>query len=277
MKHILVGTIIVCALCAVSSIPAHAGKTLNLVGARPLYFGGLKEIAQLYENKTGIKIFSKAGGCSVARSDVKNPCEATIGAWCCPVPQEMDKRLGIVRIPVAMDAIVIYVHPSNPINNITIAQLRAIYRGTMVNWSEAGGPDRPIVALVRRHCEDIPEVFREQITGSWEHYENVADWLEVKSIEKMIENVEKFPLAIGYESSVFAKKDSVKILSVDGISPTAENIKTRRYPFWRELSLGILKQHINDPQMNGFLDFILSSEGQQILGRKLVAIPREVK
>ncbi len=251
-----------------------ADSAFNIVGARPLYFGGLRDLAKHYEKKTGIKIFSKAGGCRAALKGIRIPSNRAIGAWCCPVPGELDEKIGLVRIPIAMDAIVIYVHPSNPVNNLTIDQLQGIYRGEIRDWSQLGGPSKPIVPLVRRHCEDLPEVFREKVAGAWMNYENRTDWLEVKSIEKMIENVEKFPLAIGYESFVFAKKDTVKILRVNGIAPTIENVRNKRYPFWRVLSLGIHKSHVNDPIMKKFLEFTLSPEGQSILSRKLVGISK---
>ena len=251
------------------------GRGFHLVGARPLYFGGLNDLAKYYEKKTGIKIFSKAGGCSAAREEIEVPDKLSVGAWCCPVPNTFDDKVGIVRIPIAMDAIVVYVHPSNPINNITIKQLRAIYKGEITSWSQLGGADKPIVPLVRRHCEDLPEVFREKVVGDWGRYEETANWLEVKSIKKMIENVEKFPLAIGYESYVFGGKDSVKIVAVEGIEPTADNVRSMRYPFWRFLSLGIHKSHADDPAVKGFIKFTLSEEGQSILSRKLVGLPEK--
>jgi len=254
---------------------AMADSAFNIVGARPLYFGGLRDLAKHYEEKTGIKVFSKAGGCRAAAGGVKMPSKRSVGAWCCPVPKERDKQMGIVRIPVAMDAIAIYVHPDNPVDNISIEQLQGIYRGEITNWSKLGGPSKPIVPLVRRHCEDLPEVFRKIIVGTWFKHEDKTDWLEVKSIEKMMENVEKFRLAIGYESLVFATKGSVKILSVNGIAPTADNIRSKLYPFWRILSLGVHKSLADDPMIKNFLKFTLAPEGQKILKRKLVSIPAE--
>ena len=258
-----------------SSASASGDIGFYLVGARPLYFGGLHDLAEYYERKTGIKIFSKAGGCSAAREEMEVPDKIAFGAWCCPVPKAFDEKVGIVRIPIAMDAIVVYVHPSNPVNNITIKQLRGIYRGEITRWSELGGEDKPIVPLVRRHCEDLPEVFREKVVGDWGRYENIANWLEVKSIKKMIENVEKFPLAIGYESYVFGGNYRVKIVNIEGIVPNKKNIRSMRYPFWRLLSLGVHKSHAEDPAVKGFIKFALGREGQSILGRKLVGLPEK--
>jgi len=254
---------------------ALADSAFNIVGARPLYFGGLRDLAKHYEEKTGIKVFSKAGGCKAAVGGVDTPSKRSVGAWCCPVPKELDKKMGVVRIPVAMDAIAIYVHPSNPVDNISIKQLQGIYKGEITNWSKLGGLSKPIVPLVRRHCENLPEVFRKIIVGTWFKHEDKTDWLEVKSIEKMMENVEKFRLAIGFESMVFATKGSVKILSVNGVAPTAENIRSKLYPFWRVLSLGVHKSLANDPMISNFLKFTLSPEGQKILKRKLVSISVE--
>lgn len=267
--------LVFCSLFILFPSTTSAGSAFNIIGARPLYFGGLRDLATRFEEKTGIKVLSKAGGCMAALKAVEIPSKRSVGAWCCPVPGALDKKMDIVRIPVAMDAIVVYVHPSNPVDNISMDQLQGVYSGVITNWSQVGGPAKPIVPLVRRHCENLPEVFRKKVVGSWFSHENSADWLEVKSIEKMIENVEKFRLAIGYESFVFAKKDSVKILNVNGIAPTAENIRSKRYPFWRVLSLGVHKSLANDPVVKKFLEFTLSAEGQEILGRKLVSISKE--
>lgn len=261
-----------CFLILFIAAPVFAESIFNLVGARPLYFGGLHDLANHYERKTGIKILAKAGGCGAALSGIKDNSKKTVGAWCCPVPRRVDEEVGMVRIPIAMDAIVIYVNPANPIESITMDQLQGIYRGEINNWSAVGGEDKPIVPLVRRHCEDLPEVFREKVVASWSNYENKTDWLEVKSIEKMIENIEKFPLAIGYESYVFSRKGAVKIIKIDGIAPTSENIRSKRYPFWRILSLAVHKSYAEDPIVKGFLDFTLAPEGQKILSRKLVGL-----
>lgn len=277
----LISGLVLITLFVITPLQAYAQpKTaIQLVGARPLYFGGLNDLAKEYEQKTGINIFAKAGGCMAALAMMENASMSqipsngkSIGAWCCPLPKGMAEKMGIVRIPIAMDAIAVYVHPSNPVDNISVRNLKRIYRGEITNWSQLGGPEKPVVPLVRRHCEELPEVFRENIVGKWQDYESKTDWLEVKSIEKMIENVEKFPLAIGYESHVFNRKESVKILRVEGLLPSMKNIKTKQYPFWRNLSITVHRSSMDDPAIKGFIDYALSPEGQKILGRKLVSI-----
>jgi phosphate transport system substrate-binding protein len=256
------------------SYTAFAESGFQIVGARSLYFGGLRDLAKDYERKTGIKIFTKAGGCKAASKGMEIPGTKFIGAWCCPVPYELAKKNGIVKIPIAMDAIAIYVHPSNPVDNISAEELKNIYMGKLKNWSSLGGPNKPIVPVYRRHCSNLQELFRVEIIGSQVNAYETADWLEVKSIEKMIESVEKFPLAIGYESNVFAKGNLVKILKVGGVFPDATNIQNKKYPFWRTLHLTVKEGFEEDWEIKGFLDYSFSGSGRKILNKKLVALSR---
>lgn len=259
----------------IPSLSAFQVKTIpgfSVVGARPLYFGGLNDLAKSYEEKSGVNIFTTAGGCKTAKKEMEHSPGLSLGAWCCPVRDGLDDEIGVIRIPIAMDAIAIYVHPSNPVNNISMEQIRGIYRGEIVNWAELGGVNKPIVPIARKHCRDFEEVFRKKVIGEWDKYETKTNWLEVKSIEKMIENVGKFPLAIGYESHVFAERGEVKILKVNGIFPDSDNIQSKRYPLWRVLSLTVPKSDANHPVIKSFIDFTLGPEGQAILRNKLVSI-----
>ncbi len=75
--------------------------------------------------------------------------------------------------------------------------------------------------------------------------------------------VEKTPEGFGTTGFSSARKRNLKMLSLNGISPTKENIVKNKYPFKRPLFILIHKNH--KPEIKRFVDFILSKEGQQII------------
>jgi phosphate transport system substrate-binding protein len=63
---------------------------------------------------------------------------------------------------IANDGIAIVVHTSNPVQNLTIAQIKRIYTGQITNWNAVGGPNLPIVVISRDVASGTFEVFNEK-------------------------------------------------------------------------------------------------------------------
>lgn len=113
--------------------------------------------------------------------------------------------------------------------------LRDIFRGDTHNWQDVGGPNQPIVVVTRLHCKKRP--------GHWKtilpsHKEFRQERLNVKSAAAMVQRVSDFKGAIGHTGSTweFKPEDRIKVISVNGIKPTAENLANGKYPFYRQLS-----------------------------------------
>jgi len=164
----------------------------------------------------------------------------TFGFVCCPLTDEEVKKNNLVVYPLAKEPILILVRKDNPINNVSSTDLKAIFRGDIVNWKEVGGPDKPIVLVTRLHCKKRPGHWKTILPNAKNFRQ---DRLNVKSASAMVQRINDFKYAIGHTGSTwkFRAGDKVKFLTVDGIAPTAENLANGSYPYFRVLSAVSIK------------------------------------
>jgi len=159
----------------------------------------------------------------------------TFGLVCCPLSEKELKQKKIKIYPIAEEPILILVNKNNPVGNLSTDQVRAIFRGDISNWKKVGGWDKPIAVVTRLHCKKRP--------GHWKTIlPNAKDFtkqrINVSSADEMVSMVTKFDTAIGHTGSTwaFGKDSNVKAIRIDGINASAESLKNKSYPFYRELS-----------------------------------------
>jgi len=195
------------------------------------------------EKKTGRKtvLFGENSmlgvGCNAGIKAAKQGTKSkeTFGFVCCPLSKEEIEKEKLIIYPLAKEPVLILARKDNPVNNLTIEQVRAIFRGDISNWKAVGGSDLPIVVVTRLHCKKRP--------GHWKtilpsHKEFRQERLNVKSASAMVQRVSDFQSAIGHTGATweFKPEDNVKVLSIDGKWPTAKNLANGSYPFYRQLS-----------------------------------------
>jgi len=147
------------------------------------------------------------------------------------VAQAVEKKRYPVPFAVAYDCILPIVHPSNTVTNLTLDQLKAIYKGEVKNWKELGGPDAPVVIISRDTSSGTYEVWEEKVMKK----ENVFPGALLQaSSGAVIQAVSKNKNAIGYDGIGYVDK-SVKALSVNGIQGSAETTLNGTYPVSRPL------------------------------------------
>jgi phosphate transport system substrate-binding protein len=172
---------------------------------------------------------------------------------------------------VGYDAMGIYVHPKNPIENISIEELAEIFgdEGTIHRWSALGVtmpprvPDK-IIRVSRQNSSGTYSYFREHVLGKKRDMGLGA--LEANGSKDAVALVSRTPCAIGCSGMGYATPD-VKMLSVSrkkgepGIEPTLRNAKTDKYPITRPL----LIYTVGEPTgpLKEFLAWILSPSGQE--------------
>jgi len=168
-----------------------------------------------------------------------------------------EESQGIKVYTVGLDAIVIVIHPDNPVESITLSQLQDIYLGKIVNWKELGGNDLVILPIQREISSGTRGAFDEL---ALEKQEPAApSLLTVITAGDVAANVSSQPAAIGYVG--FGNIDSnLKILAIVGTLPSPESISDGTYPLFRPLSL--LTGPFSQPLANDFINFVLSPEGQ---------------
>lgn len=171
-----------------------------------------------------------------------------------------EKAGGAVENLVAIDGIAVCVDPSNRITGLTCRQLADIYTGLVRNWSELGGLDIPVVVVGREAGSGTRSVF-EEILGITDQCDYAN---ELDSTGVVMARVASTPGAIGYVS-LEVVDDSVKVLSLEGVDPVAENIKNGSYflktPFVMATRGEIAGQ---DELVQKWFDYVYSEEGQMI-------------
>jgi ABC-type phosphate transport system substrate-binding protein len=172
-------------------------------------------------------------GIKAAKRGTKS--QETFGFVCCPLSDEEIEKEQLIVYPLAKEPILILAHKGNPVTNLSSEQVRAIFRGEITSWADVNGPDKPIVVVTRLHCKKRP--------GHWKtilpsHKEFRQQRLNVKSAAAMVQRVGDFSGAIGHTGATwqFSDEDKVKVITIDGIKPTAENLRNGKYPFYRQLS-----------------------------------------
>lgn len=175
-----------------------------------------------------------------------------------------------IEIVVARDAIGVIVHPSNPVNQLTLKQISDIYKGTISNWSEVGGEDRPIVRLSRESNSGTHVYFLETVIRLGEKSSDLFSekTLLLPSSEGIIAEVHDNPNAIGYDGLGYITSD-VKLLAIakdenlDYILPSVETVNNNLYPISRDLYM--YSRGKPDGAIKTYIDWILDAEAQQIV------------
>ena len=165
----------------------------------------------------------------------------------------------LIETPIAIDAITIIVHKDNPINNISLKNLRLIYSGKMTNWNELGRDDLEIVVISRDVSSGSFEVFNHAVL----HNDLLKDnSMRLASNNAVATTVNYTKGAIGYIGLGYVN-DNLKILSIDGVLPSKNTVHNYEYPLTRKLYMYTTKTRSDATQ--DFIDFILSELGQTIV------------
>jgi len=177
-------------------------------------------------------------GCNVGIKKAKENRvgNETFGFICCPLAQEEVEKEGLTVHPVAREPLLIILNKSNPVQDIPIEKVRAIFRGEIRNWKEVGGEDRPIVVVLRPHCPHRPGHWK-TIVPTVQQFRK--DRVEVKAESEVVQGVSDFAEGIGNIGStwVFEPSQNIKVVTVSGVAPTAENLHNKSYPFYQEQSI----------------------------------------
>ncbi len=177
----------------------------------------------------------------------------------------------IKEIPVAIDALVVVVHPSNPVKELTIDQLSDIFSAKITNWKEVGGIDKAILALSRErnsgtHVFFLEEVVRRGNPKGPEEFEPSV--LMMSSSQAIVQEVSDNAAAISYFGHGYLTPTmrSVAIAKKAGdpfVSPSVEAALDGSYALARPLYFYIPKSQ--EEHLKEFISFVLSEKGQAVV------------
>lgn len=170
---------------------------------------------------------------------------------------------------IGTEAFVFFVHKDNPIENLTTEQIQKIYSGEITNWKEVGGNDEEIVAFQRNEgsgSQSMLERFMGDKTIMEAPTEQVNDFMS--GIIERVSNYKNKTNSIGFSFRYYLdgiiKNSDIKIVSIDGVAPTVENIKNEEYSITTSLYAVTYKNNLNE-NVDKLIDWVLSSEGQEII------------
>ena len=167
---------------------------------------------------------------------------------------------GIYPVPhrIAIDGIAVVVHPDNPVDDLSLEDIKKIYTGEISNWQELGGPDSQIVVISRDSSSGTFEVFEEKVLGG----EKVAATALLQTSNGGVINVVAATKgAIGYVGLGYLSP-ALKAVKVDGVSPNNETVISGQFPIARPLF--VFTNGWPEGLTADFINFILSAEGQKI-------------
>jgi phosphate transport system substrate-binding protein len=168
---------------------------------------------------------------------------------------------GILPVPhrVALDCVVPVVHPSNPLMDVSMAQLKDIYTGKITNWKALGGGDKPIVVISRDTSSGTYEVWEEKVLKK---KKVTPKALLQASNGAVAQAVAKNKYAVGYIGIGYLNKD-VKALKVDHVQASATTAVNGTYPVSRALFMFTNGWPTGDAL--SFINFVVSPTGQRIV------------
>ena len=164
-----------------------------------------------------------------------------------------DKGAELVFVPVGLEAFVFFVNSNNPVEELSSQQIKMIYSGRYTNWSQVGGPDRV-----------INPVMRVAGSGSQSTFERFMGDIKPgkKSVFAVVGGSIGFSFRWYLEGMV--ADDGVKMLSLDGVYPSPENIRSGTYPLITQF-YAIYRADNDNENIPKLIDWLLSPEGQSLI------------
>lgn len=189
--------------------------------------------------------------------------------------KDEEKSTGIKEYVIAYDGIAVAVHPSNQVSDLDIETIQKIFKGEITNWKDIGGEDKEILVISREEGSGTRGAFEEIL--NLQEKDSSGNTLSIVKKDALIAdgngavkaNISNKENSIGYVSMSYLD-DTVKGLKVEGVEATVATVQSEEYkvarPFFM-LTMGEESELVKE-----FLDFILSDEGQQIVGEKQVPV-----
>lgn len=166
---------------------------------------------------------------------------------------------------VALDGLSIYVHESNPIEQISIEELEGIFTARIRNWKEVGGTDQPIVVYSRENSSGTYEFFKEHVLKG-KDFASSAQTLQ--GTAQVLQAVAGEPKSIGYGGAAYgAGAKHIKVSKEKGgaaVEPSEETVVGGAYPIWRYLYIYV-NPALDKGEVAAYLNWIRSDAGQKVV------------
>jgi phosphate transport system substrate-binding protein len=245
------------------------GETITVKGSDTMVILAQRWAEEYMAKHPGETIQVTGGGSGVGISALINGATDICNASRPMKNSEKDKlkqrynTLG-VEIKSAKDGLSIYLNESNPVQELTIDQLKSIYTGEVTNWKAVGGPDRKIIMYGRENSSGTYVYFKDNVLNGADYSSTVQS---LPGTAAVVNAVAKDKAGIGYGGAAYGKGIKFAKVKLDqnstGYEPTEENIKSGNYPISRYLYMYTRSKPTG--ALKNYIDWILGPEGQALV------------
>ena len=164
-----------------------------------------------------------------------------------------DKGVELLYVPVGLEAFVFFVNSSNPVDSLTTQQVRDIYGGVYRNWKDVGGANRVINPVTR-------------LKGSGSQSAMDAFMGDTPTVRKSLFAVTGASIGFSFRFYMdgIVANDNVKMLSLNGVYPSAENIRNGSYPIIARF-YAIYRADNDNENIPRLIDWLLTDDGQELI------------
>ena len=266
MKKII-SLVLALALACVMGVSALAAGTVSTDGSTSMekVIGALGEY--FTENNKGVSFtYNPTGSGSGITAALEGRCDIGLSSRAL---KDDEKAQGLTETVLAYDGIAIIVNKDCPVDDLTIEQIAAIFKGEIKNWNELGGEDLAISCVGRESGSGTRDGF-ESVTGTSDACVLAQ---ELTSTGAVISAVAANPNAIGYASlSAVEGQDGIKALKVNGVDCSEETVLDGTYAVQRPFVLVTREGETLSPAAQAFFDYATGTAANDLI-RQAGAVP----
>lgn len=181
-----------------------------------------------------------------------------------------DAGVELEYVPFCCDAFIFMVNSQNPVESLTVRQIQEIYTGQIISWAQAGGEQRAVYAYQRPHGSGSQTAMEEMVMQGLNMSTPNANYISDGMAEavEQVGNYDNGQNAIGYSYLYYVNElvesGGIKVLAIDGVAPTDENLQSRAYPFTVNYYAVYRK---GDDNTAAFVDWLVSPAGQKAVAQ----------
>ena len=263
-------TLATAALAVALATPAAAiAGTISVKGSDTMVVLGQRWAEEYMKKHPTTSIQVTGGGSGTGISALINGttevCEASRSMKDTEKAQLKEKTGALPEeITVAKDGLSVYLNDSNPLGELTMDQLKAIFTGKITNWKDVGGPDGKIIPYSRENSSGTYVFFKEHVLGNADYTPRAQ---AMPGTAAVVNAVARDGHSIGYGGAAYAK--GIKVIKIKkdsaaaGVAPTDATVKNGTYPLSRPLFFYLRSKPADE--IKAFVDWVLSAEGQAVV------------
>jgi phosphate transport system substrate-binding protein len=226
----------------------------------------IQELNEAFEKKISTKVITNKDGGDIFVLKGVHEKRADIGSGCRNTIQEAPEERDLWSTQVAWGALSFIVNPKNKLDNISTENIKKILIGDITNWKELGGDNKPIHLIVRESKNSGIGVTARELLFNDRKQEFYKGAKRVKSSGFVRKAVAEDENSFAIDNIISSRKHKdIKLLKVDGIEATKENILSNKYKLRQAIYLYLNKEP--KKLAKKYIDFALSEEGQQIISK----------